>query len=165
MFACGCCTISCVKLSTINKILINWLHEAVSFLRSSNVLRYSKNSLHFMEPEGSSPYSQQPATWPCPEPDWSSPCLHPSSRRSILILSSFLRLGLPSGLIPTGFPTKALCAPLLSPIRATRPAHLILLDLITRMIQGGSNMTGTNCDLFTHNQSRSYLNHLVFGEV
>jgi hypothetical protein len=30
-------------------------------------------------------------------------------------------------------------------------------------IQGGSNMTGTNCDLFTHNQSRSYLNHLVFA--
>jgi hypothetical protein len=28
-------------------------------------------------------------------------------------------------------------------------------------IQGGSNMTGTNCDLFTHNESRSYLNHLV----
>ena len=28
-------------------------------------------------------------------------------------------------------------------------------------IQGGSNMTGTNCDLFTHNQSWSYLNHLV----
>jgi hypothetical protein len=23
-------------------------------------------------------------------------------------------------------------------------------------------MTGTNCDLFTHNQSRSYLNHLVY---
>jgi hypothetical protein len=22
-------------------------------------------------------------------------------------------------------------------------------------------MTGTNCDLFTHNQSRSYLNHIV----
>jgi hypothetical protein len=28
-------------------------------------------------------------------------------------------------------------------------------------IQGGSNMTGTNCDLFTHKLSRSYLNHLV----
>jgi hypothetical protein len=28
-------------------------------------------------------------------------------------------------------------------------------------VQGGLNMTGTNCDLFTHNQSRSYLNHLV----
>ena len=34
-----------------------------------------------------------------------------------------------------------------------------LTDL--KIIQGGSNMTGTNCDLFTHNQSRSYLNHLV----
>jgi hypothetical protein len=22
-------------------------------------------------------------------------------------------------------------------------------------------MTGTNCDIFTHNQSRSYLNHIV----
>ena len=29
-------------------------------------------------------------------------------------------------------------------------------------LQGSSNMTGTNCDLFTHKSSRSYLNHLVF---
>jgi hypothetical protein len=29
-------------------------------------------------------------------------------------------------------------------------------------IQGGSNMTRTNCDLFTHKSSRSYLNHLVY---
>jgi hypothetical protein len=28
-------------------------------------------------------------------------------------------------------------------------------------VQGGSNMTGTNCDLFTHKSSRLYLNHLV----
>jgi hypothetical protein len=27
-------------------------------------------------------------------------------------------------------------------------------------VQGGSNMTGTNCHLFTHKSSRSYLNHL-----
>ena len=26
-------------------------------------------------------------------------------------------------------------------------------------------MTGTNCDLFTYNQSRSYLNHLVIGNM
>jgi hypothetical protein len=31
------------------------------------------------------------------------------------------------------------------------------------IVQGGSNMTGTNCDWFTHSQSRSYLNHLVSG--
>ena len=30
-----------------------------------------------------------------------------------------------------------------------------------RIIQGGSNMTGTVTGLFTHKQSRSYLNHLV----
>jgi hypothetical protein len=30
-------------------------------------------------------------------------------------------------------------------------------------IQGGSYMTGTNCDLFTHKYSRSYLNQLVLA--
>jgi hypothetical protein len=34
-----------------------------------------------------------------------------------------------------------------------------------RLLQGGSNMTGTNCDLFTHKSSRSYLNHLVKGII
>jgi hypothetical protein len=34
--------------------------------------------------------------------------------------------------------------------------------VINHKIQGGSIMTGTNCDLFTHKSSRSYLNHPVF---
>ena len=67
-----------------------------------------------------------------------------------LILSSHLRLGLPSGLFPLGFPTKTLYTPLLSLIRITCPAHLILLDFITRTILGEQyrSLNSPLCSLF-----------------
>ena len=54
--------------------------------------------------------------------------------RSVLILSSHLRVGLPSGLFPSGLRTKTLLAPLMFPIRAICPANLILRDFIARII-------------------------------
>jgi hypothetical protein len=65
-----------------------------------------------MEPEGSLPCSEEPSTGPYPETDRASP-YHP-------ILSKIhLRLGLPSGLFPSGFPTNIIYAFLFAPIRAT----------------------------------------------
>ena len=59
---------------------------------------------------------------------------HPTSWRPFLILSTHLRLVLPSGHFPSDFSTKTLYTTLSSPLRATCPAHLILLDFITRKI-------------------------------
>ena len=70
-----------------------------------------------MDPEGSLPHSQEPATCPYPEPDRSSPCL-PSYffKINFSIILTFA-LG-SSKWSPLRFPTKTLYASLFSPIRA-----------------------------------------------
>jgi hypothetical protein len=65
--------------------------------------------------------------------------LHLSCARpfhSILMLSIHLRLGLPSGLFSSGFSMNNPYTFLLSPIRFSCPAYLILLDLIILIILG-----------------------------
>jgi hypothetical protein len=83
---------------------------------------------------------------------------HPTSWRSILILSSHLCLGLSSGLLPSSFPTKTLYAPLLYPIHVTCPAHLIFLDLITQKTVGEeySSFSLSLCS-FLHSPVTSFL--------
>jgi hypothetical protein len=110
-------------------------YGAEPFLRSCQLCSYLRTSQHFMEPEGSLPCSQELSTGPYPESDRSSPN-HPILSKIHFNIATHLRLGLPSGLFPSGFPTNILYAFLLSPIRATFHVHLIFLDLIILIMFG-----------------------------
>jgi len=88
-----------------------------------------------MEPKGSLPHSQVPATCPYPEPAQTSPYPHiPLPEDLNIILPSMP--GSPKWSLSLRFRTKTLYTPLLSPIHATCPSHLILLNFITQIIIG-----------------------------
>jgi len=82
-----------------------------------------------------------------------SPQTPPTSWWSVLILSSHLRLGLPSGLFPSRAHHQNPLTPLPSPIRVTCPAHLILLDFTTRTIFGKEyrSLSSSLCNFLTKN--------------
>jgi len=75
------------------------------------------------------------------------------------MLSTHLRLGLPSGLLPFGSPTKNLNTPLSSTIRATCPAHPILLEFVTRTIlgEGYRSFSSSLCNLLYSPVTSSFL--------
>jgi hypothetical protein len=82
---------------------------AERFLRSCQLCSHSRTSQRLMEPEGSLLRSQEPSIGSYPEPDRSNPFhLILSLLDPFLILSTHLRLGLPSCPFPSGFPTKIL---------------------------------------------------------
>jgi len=87
-----------------------------------------------MVPEILFPHSPVPATCPYPEPDQSNPCsLNSTFWRCILILSSYLRLGLSNGLLPSGSPHTRCIHIFLPPLK---PHATPILLLIVRMTYG-----------------------------
>ena len=103
------------------------------FFRSHLFSRWKGNPLHFMKPEFLLPCLPTPTTCPYPTRTVQSMPSLPICLRSILILSTYEFPCLPSGLFPSGFPTKSLYVFLVSSIM---PHGLILPDLITQVIFG-----------------------------
>ena len=96
-----------------------------------------------MEPEGPLLHSQVPPP-PVPVLSQIDPVhtSHPTSSKSILILSSHLRLGILSSLFPSGFCTKTLCTPLLSSIWT--PEKYWVRSTDTHRLQGHQILCSTN---------------------
>jgi len=110
-----------------------------------------------MEPEGSLPHSQVPATCPNPEPARSSPYPHIPLPES---LSQYYPPIYAWVSQVTSFPHVSPPKPthLLSPIRATFLAHLSVLDLITRTIlcEEYRSLSSSLCN-FLHSPVTSFL--------
>jgi len=117
-----------------------------------------------MEPEGSILHSRMPSTCTYPKPDKSAPCF-PTS-----LLKAHFNIILPSTPTSTKWSIspqvsyQTLYAALLSPIHATCPAHLIFLDLITRIVFGEEyrSQNSSLCNLLHSPVTSSVLGPSIF---
>ena len=97
---------------------------------------------------------------------WASPIQstypHPTSWRSILIVSTHLRLGLPSGLFPSGFPTKTLYTPLLTHTRhmpSTSHSSRYIITVIKYIQSGHITATCFDRKRSSSGQKRKFLRY------
>ena len=106
--------------------------EANWFAASQEIPRISRNpKVHYRT------HKRPPTVSILGQPNPVHIATHPTSCRSILILSTHLRLGLPSDLFPSGFHIKTLYTPLSSPIRATG-RHSITIKIIFNLINNNN---------------------------
>ena len=102
--------------------------EANWFVASQEIPRISR------KPKVHIPHSQAPANCLYPGPAQSSPYTHILEIHPNIIHPSTPRS--PQWSLSLRFPHQTLYTPLSSPIRATCPAHLILLDFVTCTVLG-----------------------------
>jgi len=112
-----------------------------------------------MVPEGSSPYSREPATCPCPSPDQSSPA-SPSHFHQIyfnIILSP--TSGSSKWSLSLRFPYKKSCIHLSSPQTYYMPRQSHFLDLTTGIIFGEEyrSLSSSICSLLYSPVTSSHL--------
>jgi hypothetical protein len=148
-------------------LLTYLLHGTEPFLKSEPVLSYSRNFPHFMEPEGLLLHSQVPAPVPILSQlnPGHNPITHCLKIHLYIILpstpgypkwSSFLRF-------PHQNPVYVSCLP----ICATCPAHLILLEFITRTILGEQyrSLSSPLCSFYLSPLNLSLLGPNIFSDL
>ena len=119
----------CVLLFNLGRPLTDSMQQIISW-EANMSLASQRNSSQFMEPEGSLPLSQVPATCPYPEPHQISPCPLSHFLNIHLNILSHLLLDLQNGLFPSGFPhhNTVLSSPLPHSCYIPRQSHCYLFD-------------------------------------
>jgi hypothetical protein len=105
------------------------LEKLTGFATSPEIPHY------FMEPESSLPYSKVSDTCPYPSPLHPVPIIPSHFPKIHLNIIPHLLLVLPSGLFPSGFPTKTMCTPLPFPIRAPFPIQNVQILSVSNTIK------------------------------